>query len=93
MAIWIVSYPRSGNSYFRVLLQDFYNIRTFSLSKENASPPHFALIGNTLNPDCVEKRIGKNHRDAMGKWAIINLLIVNEGNYALKVGENFGGTR
>ena len=31
MIIWIASYPRSGNTYFRELLQHFYDLETYSV--------------------------------------------------------------
>jgi Sulfotransferase domain len=31
MIIWIASYPRSGNTFFRILLHQLYGIRTYSL--------------------------------------------------------------
>lgn len=34
MIIWLASYPRSGNTYFRVLLKHYFNIDTFSVYDE-----------------------------------------------------------
>ena len=31
MIVWLASYPRSGNTYFRVLLNSIFNIKTYSI--------------------------------------------------------------
>lgn len=35
MIIWLASYPRSGNTYFRILLKHFYGINTYSLYQDD----------------------------------------------------------
>jgi glycosyltransferase involved in cell wall biosynthesis len=45
MIIWLASYPRSGNTYFRILLKHFYGISTYSLYRDDEF---------TENPDVQE---------------------------------------
>ena len=46
MIIWLASYPRSGNTYFRILLKHFYGINTYSRyqDKELAEQPEVRRI-------------------------------------------------
>ena len=31
MVVWLASYPRSGNTFFRVLMNHLYNVKTYSI--------------------------------------------------------------
>ena len=34
MIIWLASYPRSGNTYFRVLLNTIFGVKTYSIHND-----------------------------------------------------------
>ena len=49
MIIWLTSYPRSGNTYFRILLKHFYGINSYSLYEDKeitAYPEICKLVGH-----------------------------------------------
>jgi glycosyltransferase involved in cell wall biosynthesis len=51
MIIWLASYPRSGNTYFRILLKQLYGIETYSLyrDQEIADYPDICqIVGHRL---------------------------------------------
>lgn len=53
MIIWLASYPRSGNTYFRILLNHFYGIPTYSFypdTKFAAKPEVRELVGHLPKP-------------------------------------------
>ena len=41
MIVWLASYPRSGNTYFRVLLNHFYGLKSYSIYKEKRLAKQF----------------------------------------------------
>lgn len=45
MIIWLASYPRSGNTYFRILLNHFYGLNTTSLYREEILYTAFKSLG------------------------------------------------
>nr|WP_283832415.1 sulfotransferase domain-containing protein [Bradyrhizobium diazoefficiens] len=47
MLLWLASYPRSGNTFVRVLLKQVYGISTYDLHEPNPDRPEYeAIIGN-----------------------------------------------
>ncbi|HMJ91237.1 MAG TPA: hypothetical protein VK530_15560, partial [Candidatus Acidoferrum sp.] len=41
MIVWLASYPRSGNTFFRIVLHHVYNLKTFSVYND----PELEKIG------------------------------------------------
>ncbi|GAK55759.1 putative beta-glycosyltransferase protein [Candidatus Vecturithrix granuli] len=88
MILWLASYPRSGNTYFRILLHHFYGIRTTSLYSETMLSTTFESSGfyPLLKP--LEERIAdktlfwiKSHELPSGDFPAIYL--VRDGRDAL----------
>jgi hypothetical protein len=54
MIIWLASYPRSGNTYLRILLKQGYDLRTYSVyDEDHPSPGRIGIqemVGHTLKP-------------------------------------------
>lgn len=56
MIVWLASYPRSGNRFFRILLFHLYGIKTYSvysdplLEKIGASE----IVGHNIIPNSVD---------------------------------------
>jgi hypothetical protein len=47
MLLWLASYPRSGNTFVRVLLRQVYGISTYDLHEPDADRPEYeSIIGN-----------------------------------------------
>jgi hypothetical protein len=64
MLLWLASYPRSGNTFVRVLLRQVYGISTYDLHEPNPDRPEYeAIIGNaTLDaPLSALDRDGRYH--------------------------------
>jgi hypothetical protein len=60
MLIWLASYPRSGNTFFRVLLRQVYGIATYDLHEPDADRPEYEpIIGNAR----LDRTIAEMHRD------------------------------
>jgi Sulfotransferase domain len=61
MIVWLASYPRSGNTFCRVLLKQLYDVSTYDLHEPNPPPrPQYEhLIGNAR----LEVPISDLHRD------------------------------
>ncbi len=60
MIVWIASYPRSGNTFFRVLLNSIFNINTYSIYDDRfdigADKKTAEVVGHKFLPDdfCLE---------------------------------------
>ncbi len=50
--IWLASYPRSGNTFLRIVLQEVYGLRTSSFHEESGRP---------LDPDYADYPAVKTH--------------------------------
>ena len=55
MIVWLASYPRSGNTYFRVLLNYIYGMLSSSLYDESNEPLNPVIVGNTVFNASVEE--------------------------------------
>lgn len=61
MIIWLASYPRSGNTLFRILLNTFFEIKTYSVYDTDIENPKIDLrivsefIGHTQRSTSIEE--------------------------------------
>ena len=62
MITWIASYPRSGNTYYLMLLNHFYGIKTYSIYNDPLFEELGAseLVGHELLPAPVKKLADEN---------------------------------
>ena len=55
MIVWLASYPRSGNTFFRVLLNSVFNIKTYSIYDDRydigADKATSDIVGHEFLPD------------------------------------------
>lgn len=55
MIIWIASYPRSGNTFFRVILNNIFGLNTYSIYNDNADigsdEKTSDIVGHKLLPE------------------------------------------
>jgi len=54
--IWLASYPRSGNTFFRIILHEVYGIKSVAytgpfMEKGDYSPEEYPVIKTHLLPD------------------------------------------
>jgi hypothetical protein len=61
MIIWLASYPRSGNTFFRILLNSLYGIKTYSLYNDSNFEKLGAseTVGHLPLPASVEDLAGR----------------------------------
>ena len=105
MIIWLASYPRSGNTYYRMLLNQIYGIKTYSIYND----PLFeeigasSLVGHELLPlpiDELSKDQGiyfvKTHDLPIDNSPAIYLVrdgrdsLISFANYIQSFGKNIG---
>src|SRR5262245_5929563 len=59
MITWLASYPRSGNSFFRIVLKHLYAIPTYEAYNLDLANPIFAglaeIVGHKPNPATLEE--------------------------------------
>jgi len=55
MIVWLSSYPRSGNTFFRVILNSIFNIKTYSIYNDTgdigADEATSEVVGHTFLPE------------------------------------------
>jgi flagellar biosynthesis GTPase FlhF len=66
MIVWLASYPRSGNTFFRVLLNSIFDIKTYSIYNDTldigADRMTSEVVGHTLLPENAD--LEQMRRDA-----------------------------
>jgi len=57
MIVWLASYPRSGNTFFRVLMKHLYGIKTYSIYNDSLFSEIGAseMIGHEDLPASIEE--------------------------------------
>jgi hypothetical protein len=88
---WLASYPRSGNTFFRILVYQLYGIQTYSLYADaiiNSSPEVRAIVGSSDTPIDPQEAVAsplpclvKTHEVASDEHPAI--LIVRDGRDVL----------
>ncbi|MEJ2436478.1 MAG: sulfotransferase domain-containing protein [Sulfurovaceae bacterium] len=52
MIVWLASYPRSGNTFFRIILNTVFNIHTYSIHNNfKLGQQTSDIVGHTVLPD------------------------------------------
>ena len=55
MIVWLASYPRSGNTFFRVVLNSVFNIKTYSIYNDTsdigADEKTSEIVGHQFLPE------------------------------------------
>lgn len=84
---WLASYPRSGNTFFRLLVNHFYGVRVYSIYQDaiiNSNPEIRAIVGSSDTPVEVQEaavssdlHLVKTHEMAADEHPAI--LIVRDG--------------
>ncbi len=63
MIIWLASYPRSGNTFFRVILNSVFNIRTYSIYNDpdiGADEKTAEVVGHDILPENFDLTEARN---------------------------------
>jgi hypothetical protein len=55
MIVWLASFPRSGNTWFRILLHRLYGVRSYSLYDESCREGH--TLGAGFPPDMASMQL------------------------------------
>ena len=67
MIVWLASYPRSGNTFFRIILNSVFNIKTFSLYNDRydigANKETSEIVGHQFLPDNFNIDYARNSKE------------------------------
>jgi len=66
MITWLASYPRSGNTFFRVLLNSVFNINSYSIYNDNdigADEKTSDVVGHTMLPKDFDLHKARNSNE------------------------------
>ena len=73
MIVWIASFPRSGNTFFRTCLHHYYGIPTYTIYEERNQDLH-SLVGYKPFPDIPElDNPDETYWIKTHKWVIRNI--------------------